>query len=117
MCGEIMIRQCLVSSGHCKQSLENGKEKCVSIKVSANVTISYRKAGATIAGSYSVIEVKTAKMKQSKIIDGKYEFATEWAKYSGDEKALSGEPERLVRVREEKDFVEKLAKTLKDYAR
>lgn len=69
-------------------------------------------------------------MKQSKIIDGKYEFATEWAKYSGDEKALSGEPERLVRVREEhapvedemvvmaeKDFVEKLAKTLKDYAR
>ena len=110
--------------------VENGKDKCISDDVFANATIYDRKAGVTIAGAYSVIDVKTAKLKQSKTLDGKYAFSTGWAIFNGDERALSAETKRLASVPEEhapideemvnsaeKDLTYQLSKTFKDYAR
>lgn len=110
---------------------EDSKGRCVQQgQISAMVTIYTRKAGAIITGSYSVIDVKTAATKQRKSADGKYAFNAEWATYSGDQNALSGEPMRLTSISEtnapeeeemvnlaRKDLVEKLSQSLKDYTK
>lgn len=98
--------------------------------VSAVVTIYTRKAGATITGSYSVIDVKTAATKQTKSTEGKYAFNAEWATYSGNLDALSDEMRQLTSVSEtnapeeeemvheaQKDLVEKLSQSLKNYTK
>lgn len=77
-----------------------------------------------------MIDVKTAATKQTKSTEGKYAFSAEWATFSGNQDALSGEPQRLTTVSEtnapeeeemvnlaRKDLVEKLSKSLKDYTR
>lgn len=72
----------------CTYETQNGK--CVQYgTLTAIVTTKHRKAGAGIVGSYSVIDVKTAKLKETKQLDGKYEFAAAWATFTGDEEALS----------------------------
>jgi tetratricopeptide (TPR) repeat protein len=115
----------------CNRTYErDGKTKCLDDDVFANATIYDRKAGVTIAGTYSVIDVKTAALKQSKTLDGKYAFSTRWATFSGDERALSADTKRLASVSEEhapvveemvnsamKDLTYQLSKTFKDYAR
>ena len=107
------------------------KRHCVQEEeISAMVTVYNRTAGATITGSYNVIDVKTAAVKLSKSMEGKYAFNASWAKYSGNQDAISGEPGQLTGVSEtfapeeeemvnmaRKDLVEKLSRSFKDYAR
>jgi len=99
--------------------------------VYANVTIYTRTTGAKIAGSYKVIDVKTAKLKKSESFTGDSNFKCEWAKlFSGDERALDRETRNLASNTEnpapvEDEMVNKAAKnlsyslsrTLKEYAR
>lgn len=117
----------------CVEEVSTGKytSKCVKEgEISARVTVYTRTAGATITGSYNVIDVKTSAVKQSKSMEGKYAFSTEWAKFSGNKDALSGEPARLTTVSEthapeeeemvnkaREDLVAKLSKSFKDYTR
>ncbi len=119
---------------------DDGNGKCLrSAEVYADVTEYNRTAGATITGSYSVIDVKTAAIKKQANMEGKSSFSAVWATYSGDENAL-GKPgffrdskadvRDLIRKSEEnapsneemvnlaeKDLVAKLSKSFKDYAR
>jgi len=119
----------------------DGNGKCLqAAQVYADVTEYTRTAGATITGSYSVIDVKTAAIKKQANMEGKYAFNAEWATYSGNETAL-GAPRlfgsdgkerarQLVRTSEQnapaeeelvsnarEDLVTKLSKSFKDYAR
>ena len=97
--------------------------------VYANVKIYTRTTSAKIAGSYEIIDVKTAKLKTSRSFSGDADFKTEWATYSGDERALSGNTKKLTQKSEEpapveeemvnraaKDLSKSLAKTLIKYA-
>ena len=120
---------------------ENSKGDCVqNAEVYADVTEYNRTASATITGSYSVIDVKTAAIKKQANMEGKYAFSAAWATYTGDEKALgrpgffgrdnkadvrdllrkseqnAPEEEEMVNLAE-KDLVAKLSKSFKDYAR
>lgn len=119
---------------------EDAKGKCIqNAEVYADVTEYNRTAGATITGSYSVIDVKTAAIKKQVNLEGKYTFSAEWATYSGDETALGkpgffrdskaqvrdliskseqnapGEEEMVNSARV--DLVAKLSRSFKDYAR
>ncbi len=112
---------------------EGGKEKSrtvCDVEVSATVTSYSRTAGASITGSYKIIDIKTAKLKKSDSFTGKYNFQYEWARYSGDERALSSgsksltsKSEQLAPVNDEmvnkakKDLMTSLASALKNYAR
>lgn len=119
---------------------DDGHGKCLrSAEVYADVTEYNRTAGATITGSYSVIDVKTAAIKKQANMEGKSAFSAVWATYSGDESAL-GKPgffrdskadvRDLIRKSEEnapsneemvnlaeKDLVTKLSQSFKNYAR
>lgn len=119
---------------------DDGHGKCLrDAEVYADVTEYTRTAGATITGSYSVIDVKTAAIKKQTNMEGKYAFSTVWATYSGDENALGKpgffrdskagvreliskseqnapeEEEMVNRARE--DFVAKLSQSFKNYTR
>lgn len=112
---------------------EKGKEKSRSVcdvEVSATVTIYSREAGASITGSYKIIDVKTGKLKKSDSFTGKYAFLYEWAKYSGDQGALSTGSQNLASKNEQgapvndemvnkakKNLMTSLASALKSYAR
>lgn len=115
-----------------KKVVKDGKEReeCIWDTVVANVKIYNRKAGATISGSYKVIDVKSAKLKETQHLSGNYQFESSWASFSGDERALKGEAKRLSNQNEEKapvadelvnkaekDLIGKLSGTLKQYAR
>lgn len=97
--------------------------------VYANVKIYTRTTSAKIAGSYKIIDVKTAKLKTSRSFAGDADFKTEWAAYSGDERALSGNTKKLTQKAEEtapveeemvnraaKNLSKSLSKTLIQYA-
>jgi len=118
--------------GEQKYTDSKGKEQTKNIygDVYATVTIYSRSAGASIAGSYKLIEVKTAKLKKSDSFIGKEDFSCEWAAFTGDEKALSSSSLTLARKSEmvapsEEEMVSKsvsnlsrtLASALKTYAR
>ena len=77
---------------------EEGKErtKCNWIPVQARVTIYTRTAGASISGSSNIIEIKTAKVKDSQAFKGNYQFAHRWAAFTGSEEALSGNTRSLL---------------------
>jgi len=109
-----------------------GKEQSRDIygDVYANVVIHSRTSGASIAGSYKLIEVKTAKLKKSDSFTGKEEFSHDWAEFSGDKRALSGNSTTLAQRSEmvapsEEELVSKsvgnlshtLAGALKTYTR
>jgi len=115
-----------------KKVVKDGKERteCIMDTVVAKITIYNRKAGATISGSYKVIDVKSAKLKETQHLNGSYHFESAWATFSGDKRALKGEPKRLTNQNEEKapvadelvnmaekDLIGKLSGTLKQYAR
>ncbi|MCK9417909.1 MAG: CsgG/HfaB family protein [Nitrospirae bacterium] len=118
--------------GEQKYTDNKGREQTKNIygDVFATVTIYSRSAGASIAGSYKLIEVKTAKLKKSDSFIGKEDFSCEWAAFTGDEKALSSSSSALARKSEmvapsEEEMVSKaeknlslsLASALKTYAR
>jgi len=98
--------------------------------VYANVTIYTRTTGAKIAGSYKVIDIKTAKLKENESFTGDSNFKYEWAKFSGDERALDRETKNLASNTENpapvedeminkaaKDLSRSLSSKLKEYAR
>lgn len=58
-------------------------------KIYATVTEHQKKASASIVGSYKIVDVKTAKMVTGDSFKKDYSFVSEWATYSGDQKALS----------------------------
>lgn len=106
------------------------RERDVYGDVHADVTYYTKTAGASVSGSYKIIEVKTARIKSSESITGTYEFEHAYARYSGDKRALSGdalvlisENEGIVPTREEmivlagQDLSDSLAGSLKAYAR
>lgn len=119
---------------------EDAKGKCIqNAEVYADVTEYNRTAGATITGSYSVIDVKTAAIKKQANMEGKYAFSAEWATFSGDEAALgrpglfrdskagvrdliskseqnAPEEEEMVNSARE-ELVAKLSRSFKDYTR
>jgi hypothetical protein len=72
------------------------QEECIWSKAFANVTKYKRTAGATISGSYNIIDVKTAKVKDSQSFKGEYKFDCVWARISGDKRALSKDSQDLV---------------------
>jgi hypothetical protein len=105
-------------------------EQCVYVLAVAQVTMYSRKASATIAGSYKVIDIKTGTVKETQQLGGSCQFTGEWAVYVGDVRALSGEPQRLTTLREQpaptpeelvskagEDLTAKLSRSLKAYAR
>jgi TolB-like protein len=70
-------------------------------KVYANISEYKKSAGASINGSYKIIDVKTAKMITGDSFKKEYSFLSQWATYGGDEQALSYESRRLCSQREE----------------
>ncbi len=106
------------------------QEKDIYGDVFANVTVYSRSAGASLSGSYKIVEVKTAKLKSTQSFKGTYEFKHEWATYTGDERALSDTAKFLLTRNEEnapvpdemvnlskKNLISSLSSTLKNYAR
>jgi TolB-like protein len=106
------------------------QERNVYGDVHADVTYYTKVASASISGSYRIIDVRTAKVKRSESVTGKYEFRHKYARFSGDERALSSDvhtlvlkDEGLAPVDEEmvnyaaKDLSASLANTLKQYAK
>ena len=99
-------------------------------KVNATATIYTRTTSAKIAGSYKMIDVKTAKLKKSESFTGTSNFEHKWATFRGDERALDRDTSRLASKSEkpapvEDEMVNKAARnlaislstTLKKYAR
>ncbi len=96
----------------------------------ATVTQFTRTAGASLSGSYKIIDVKTAKLKDTRQFNEDYKFEYTWARFSGDEKGLSDESaalcrkdEKMAPVEEEmvnetvKKLLSSLSRTFKEYAR
>lgn len=108
-----------------------GKQQTRSVwgDVYAQVKKFKKVAQATINGSYKIVEIKTAKLIKSDSFKGDDYFLSEWAKFSGDEKALSKSTRNLLKAEEfapaeeamvndaANDLSKKLATALKDYAR
>ncbi len=102
-----------------KTYVENGKKKTKNIygDVHARVTEYTKQATAKINGSYRIIDIKTARIKQSKTFTEDYKFNCSWGKYSGDERALSYSSKLLCRKKEEvapsrEEMVSKVAEEL-----
>ncbi len=104
--------------------------RCVYDTVVALATLYDRKASVEISGSYKIVDVKTGALKETQQFGGAYRFATQWGTYEGDQRALSGDPQRLVTVKEEHapvtedmvnraaaDLTRKLSTALEAYAR
>lgn len=86
-------------TGHDKKGREIKED--VYGTINATVTIYTRTAGTSVNGSYSIIDITTAKNMKTDAFTGKYEFKSEWGTCSGDKEALSGEPQRLCQVSEQ----------------
>jgi len=106
------------------------KERPVWGDAAATVTFYKRTASASISGSYKIIDVKTAKLKDTQQFRKDHLFECEWATYSGEQRVLSreskmmiGREERHAPVAEEmvslamREFVAELSRTLKSYAK
>jgi len=119
-----------VATGTEKYTDSNGKaqERTVYGKVRATMSVYTRTASASISGSYSIIETKTARLKKSESFSETDKFECQWAKFSGDERALDYDdkkygPEMPAPIEEEmvnraaKKLSASLARTFKDYAR
>ena len=106
------------------------KERDVYGQVHAEVTIYARTASASIAGSYKIIDAKTAKLKKSDSFKETADFQCTWAAFSGDERALTSNDRNLAMAAKEAAPVEEemvnqaaeklvasLAQALKSYVR
>ncbi len=115
-----------------KYTDKDGKLRERDVWRDAHVTVTFykRTAGASISGSYKIVDVKTAKLKDTKQFRCDYKFDCEWATFSGDARVLSQESKMMINKEERKapvaeemvslamrDFVKSLSKTLKTYAR
>lgn len=69
--------------------------------VTATATIYTRTSGTSVNGSYNIIDIKTAKNIKSNAFTGKADFKSEWGRFTGDERALSGEIATLCARNEE----------------
>lgn len=111
---------------------KKGKKRTRNVygNVNATATIYTRTTSAKIAGSYKMIDVKTAKLKKSESFTGNSNFKHEWATFRGDERALdrdvgrlASESEKPAPVEEEmvnqaaNNLASSLSRTLKEYAR
>ena len=71
---------------------DNGKTKTrrkySDVPISARVTHYQVASDATIVGSYKILDVKTAAIKDVQNFDIKQEFEAQWATFSGDQDAL-----------------------------
>jgi len=76
---------------------KNGKSKTRSVwgDVFANVTIYSKTSSAKITGSFQIIDIQTGKVLTSESFIGNKEFAAEWGRYQGDERALSRQSKSL----------------------
>lgn len=95
-----------------KQRVVTGKEKYtgkdgkthtrdVYGDVYANVTTYTKTSSAKITGSYKIIDVATAKLKKTESVSGEESYQFEWAKFSGDERALDYNERKLASKQEE----------------
>lgn len=97
--------------------------------VEATVTFYTRTAGASIVGSYKIIDVETARIERSESFTGESKFKYEWATHSGDERALDRKASELVKKGERpaptaeqlvnqaaENLSTSLAKSLKEYS-
>lgn len=80
-----------------------GKQRTRSVwgDVHANVTIFMRTAGTSVNGSYTIIDVKTAKNIKTNAFTGKDDFKSEWGRFTGDERALDQQNKALCSKNEE----------------
>lgn len=69
--------------------------------VTATATLYTRTAGASVNGSYNIVDIKTAKMLKTNAFAGKADFKSEWGRFTGDERALSGKVSTLCSKSEE----------------
>lgn len=69
-------------------------------KVSARFTHYTKESSASIIGSYQIIDVQTAGVRDSGDFDEKSEFKTEWGEFAGNEKALKKSDKELCKVEE-----------------
>ncbi len=128
---ETIIR---VKSGTERYTDKNGKikkrPKYRDKNISAQVTHYTKESSASIIGSYQIIDVQTAVIRDSARFNEKSEFKTEWGKFTGNQKALGQYYLRLCSVDEqfaptEQELVleatnklsRQLAKKFKAYAR
>jgi len=121
-----------VVTGQEKYVDKNGKTKTRDVygDVYANLTIYTKTSDARITGSYKIIDVTTAKLKKSESVSGEEEFQYEWARFSGDERALDYTQSKLASKQEEfapvedvlvteatKNLSRALGRSLIDYAK
>ncbi len=121
-----------VVTGKEKYTDKNGKTRTRDVygDVYANVTTYTKTSGAKITGSYKIIDVASAKLKKTESISGEESFQFEWAKFSGDERALDYNERKLASKQEEfapvedilvtdaaKRLSRSLGNTLIDYAK
>jgi len=105
------------------------KERWVWVKVSADITEYTKTAGASINGSYQIIDVATAKIKKSQSFKGSSHFQCKWGVFTGDKRALSDANKQLLAKTEQfappaeelvneaaRNLSNSLASTLKAYA-
>lgn len=113
-----------------KKGRRKYKTKTIWGDVYANVTYYTKTAKAKIVGSYKIIGVKTARIKKTESFTEESSYKYEWARFTGDERALSRNAESLASRDEEfappeEEMVtsaahklsNSLAETLKKYAR
>ena len=72
------------------------KERTLYKTVHAVVTVYTKAAQASTTGSYKILEVETGAIIKAGTVKGDYKWAHEWAKYTGDKRALSGKFKTLV---------------------
>ncbi|MBN2012810.1 hypothetical protein JW960_26000 [candidate division KSB1 bacterium] len=105
------------------------RERTVWGDVQATVTAYTKTAQASLSGSYQIVDVATARVKKSESFEGVGDYLCEWAKFRGDERALTNNSKRLARQAEgfaptddelvndaSDDLSNKLAGALKRYA-
>lgn len=104
--------------------------ECVYDDIQAQVTQYHRTAGVTITGSYTVIDVKTGAVKDTRQLGGAYQFSGDWATVYGDPRAVQGDarmlasrtepiapvPDEMVQAAA-RDLLTKFSSTLKNYTR
>jgi hypothetical protein len=66
-------------------------DKWIDRNIYANVTIYEKASNSSISGSYQIIDVKTAVVKKQGAFNGKYDFESKWATYTGDAEALNSQ--------------------------
>ena len=110
---------------------DEGKEKTRKIygEVEAQVIIFKRSTSARIRGSYSIVDVETARILKSDSFEESSSSNVSWATFSGDERAISWNTRQLTKKGEQRVPVEgemvnmaakkistSLAKSIKNYA-